>query len=366
MKKGRQMAVIAVFVCIIGGFVAGHILSPDQALSKQERRKLAVLPEMTKESLLSETYMTDLEAYLMDQFPLREKLRTAKAVITLDLLGQKDNHHIYEADGGLYKWENKLKPREIAYFADKINDISCRYLTDNQVYYSIIPDKNYFAAGKNGYPALDYDKLYSTAVSGVTEAEYVDITRCLELSDYYRTDTHWKQTALKEVVQTLGKAMHFEKRLPSWKQYEVKKLSPFYGVFLGQSALPEEPDTLQYLTNKTIENAVVTSAEVSGTMPVYTVKKFSGMDGYDVFLGGAQAVLSIENEEAETDKELILFRDSFGSSLAPLLINAYRKITLVDLRYIAADYVPQFIDIEDQDVLFIYSASLVNGAMVLK
>ena len=101
-------------------------------------------------------------------------------------------------------------------------------------------------------------------------------------------------------------------------------------------------------------------------MPVYTVKKFSGMDGYDVFLGGAQAVLSIENEEAETDKELILFRDSFGSSLAPLLINAYRKIILVDLRYIAADYVPQFIDIEDQDVLFIYSASLVNGAMVLK
>ena len=366
MKKRRQIGVIAVFVCILAGFALGHIFLPDKELSKEERRRLAPHPELTAEAVLSETYMTDLEGYLMDQFPLREQLRTAKAVIAMDILRQKDNHQIYTYDGGLFKWENKLKPKEIAYFADKVNDICRRYLKENRVYYSIIPDKNYFTAGKNGYPSLDYQQLYSMAKGKVTEAQYIDITKDLQLSDYYRTDAHWKQTNLQKVVKTLGREMKFDHRLPSWKDYKMKSLSPFYGVYLGQSALPEKPDTLQYLTNAATENAVVASAEVSGTLPVYTVDKFEGMDGYDVFLNGAQAVVTMENREADSDKELLLFRDSFGSSLAPLLIDGYKKITLIDLRYIATDYVPNFVDIEDQDVLFIYSASLVNGAMVLK
>ena len=29
------------------------------------------------------------------------------------------------------------------------------------VYYSVVPDKNYFIAEKNGYPSMDYDKLLS-------------------------------------------------------------------------------------------------------------------------------------------------------------------------------------------------------------
>ena len=34
-----------------------------------------------------------------------------------------------------------------------------------------------------------------------------------------------------------------------------------------------------------------------------------------------------------TDRELVIFRDSFASSLAPLLMEQYAKITLVDIRY---------------------------------
>ena len=54
------------------------------------------------------------------------------------------------------------------------------------------------------------------------------------------------------------------------------------------------------------------------------------------------------------DKNLILFRDSYGSSLAPLLASGYRTITLVDLRYLSSDQLDQYIDFEDQDVLFLY------------
>ena len=52
------------------------------------------------------------------------------------------------------------------------------------------------------------------------------------------------------------------------------------------------------------------------------------------FLGGSKSLISIENPNAKTDRELVMFRDSFGSSIAPLLAEDYAKITLVDIRYL--------------------------------
>ncbi len=46
-------------------------------------------------------------------------------------------------------------------------------------------------------------------------------------------------------------------------------------------------------------------------------------------------LLIIENSNASTEKELVVFRDSFGSSLIPLFTEAYKTITVVDTRYIS-------------------------------
>lgn len=71
-------------------------------------------------------------------------------------------------------------------------------------------------------------------------------------------------------------------------------------------------------------------------------------------------LIEIQNQNAETKKELLIFRDSFGSSLAPLLIENYKKITLIDLRYISSDILDNYIIFNDQDVLFIYSTLILN------
>ena len=77
---------------------------------------------------------------------------------------------------------------------------------------------------------------------------------------------------------------------------------------------------------------------------VYMLDRFGGLDGYDVFLGGAQSLLTIQCPNAKTDKELIIFRDSFGSSISPLFLGAYSKITVVDLRYINSALLGDYID----------------------
>ena len=56
----------------------------------------------------------------------------------------------------------------------------------------------------------------------------------------------------------------------------------------------------------------------------------------------------------------------YGSSLAPLLASGYRTITLVDLRYLSSDQLDQYIDFEDQDVLFLYSTLLLNNSLSMR
>ncbi|MEF9922569.1 MAG: DHHW family protein [Anaerovoracaceae bacterium] len=366
MNKMKQIITLGVFLAIIFGFALGHIFLADKELSKTERRQLAEFPEFSSESLLDSEYSNEVETYLLDQFPMREKFRTIKSNLKFNVFMQKDNNKIYLVDDGVYKWEDKLDEKQIMYFAKKINEVCNTYFKDNNIFYTVVPDKNYFVAEKNGYPAFDYDKMMTLVNDNVKKAKYIDIFDSLKIDDYYRTDAHWKQESLEGVVSTIGKAMGISDRLSKWDSYYQTTLSPFYGVYSGQSAVDVKPDTITYLENDVTKNGVVTGAEFNGEVPVYTLEEFKSMDSYGIFLKGAQAVLEVKNPKAKTDKELIIFRDSFGSSISPLLLSAYSKVTLVDLRYIATNFVGEFVDISDQDVLFLYSTSLINSGLLLK
>ena len=85
-----------------------------------------------------------------------------------------------------------------------------------------------------------------------------------------------------------------------------------------------------------------------------------------MFLSGASPLIVIENPNAETEKELVVFRDSFGSSMAPLLVSDYRKVTLVDTRYIAPRLIGNFVSFDGADVLFLYSTLVLNQSGTLK
>jgi len=123
---------------------------------------------------------------------------------------------------------------------------------------------------------------------------------------------------------------------------------------------------LKYLSNDEIENVTVTYLENKDLNKIYNVDKLTGMDSYDVYLDGASSFIEIDNKNSKSKKELIIFRDSFGSSIAPLLIPYYKKITIIDNRYISSDYYMEYIDYEKQDVLFLYSTLIVNNSYTLK
>ena len=337
--------------------------SPDE-ISLQERRPLAQMPEITAENLQNGRFMEDFESYTLDQFPGRNLFRSIKALTHYYVLGQLDNNGIYMTGGQAAKLEYPLREASVNRAVQLFTQIKNKYLAESRVFISVVPDKGYYLAEENGYLAMDYDRLFDL-VSAMEGAVYVPLTDCLNGEDYYRTDTHWRQERLFPAAQKLCNALNIP--APKPEDYRTTMApAPFYGVYYGQAALPVPPDTLYTLQSDLLEQCQVYNYETNTTGGIYDESKIGGSDLYEMFLSGSVSLLRIDNPKAQTDRELIVFRDSFGSAIAPLLVQGYKSVTLVDIRYLSSAMLDRFIDFHGQDVLFLYSTIVLNNSETLK
>lgn len=339
---------------------------PPKDISQAERRPLAQMPEFSLSALESGSFREKFEDYSLDQFPLRDGFRTLKSLFHTQVLGMKDNNGIYLTDGIAAKQEYPLNETSLDAAIRKFDTIHEKFLGESRCFFALVPDKGYYLAETSGHLAMDYEALYAKLEAGLPWAAQIDLRQTLTAGDYYRTDTHWRQECLLPAAEVICKALGVT--TPKGEDYSRNQSErPFYGVYYGQAALPMEPDTLTWLESETLRQCAVYDYETGKTGAVYdTAKLTESRDPYDVFLSGARALLTIENPNAKTDRELIVFRDSFGSSMAPLLLEDYAKVTLVDIRYVSSAKLDSFLDFHGQDVLFLYSTLVLNNSASLK
>lgn len=361
--KTKNVIVTFIFLTFLLAFSVINILKPETEISISERRKLAKLPTLTTNSLLKGKFSEQFENYTTDQILYREEFRELKALVEFNVFRKKDNNDMYMYEGSIIKIEDPLNEKSVLNVANKINRITEKYLSQCKTYYAIIPDKNYFT-DEQEYIRMDYDKLENIMQENIKNSEYIDIFDVLQLSDYYLTDIHWKQENLQDVVNKISTAMGFKDRLNT--NYEKLDIVNFEGQYAGQLPVKTDKDTITILNNSIIENSVVYNYETNKETKVYDMTKLNSNDKYDIYLSGAVPLITITNPNSNTDKELIIFRDSFGSSLAPFFIEAYNKITLIDLRYIRTELLRNYIEFNNQDVLFIYSTLIINNSSILK
>lgn len=367
MTKKVRIFGFAALAALWLALILGAWFGPTQDISASERRKLAQMPEITMDTILNGKFMTGFEDFSLDQFPLRDTFRQLKALVHYNVLRQGDNNDIYVADGYAAKLEYPLNETSLSGALGKFDHIYEKYLqgTDCNMFVSVVPDKGLYLAQEHGYPAMDYAAMFKAVESGMDWAQFVDVSDLLTVTDYYRTDTHWRQEKILSVAQRLCDAMN----VSSFGAEELTEMAvdlPFYGVYYGQAALPMEPETIYYLTNDLLDGCTVYNFENGKTTEIYDMEKLSSRDLYDIYLSGAASLLEITNPAASTERELIVFRDSFGSSLIPLLLKDYATVTVVDTRYIASDLVGEYLEFDGQDVLFLYSTLILNSSNSLK
>lgn len=369
-EKIKYIITIALAAAFIFGFGIWFMVKEPTIHSTSERRNLDVLPEFSFTGILSGEYMKDFENASPDQFPLRETFRTIKAYAAKYLFLNKSTNNLYYADGHLAQLQYPMKDDMIDYAGDRVKFLYEQFVKDTSAdaYVCVIPDKNAFLADQNGYLSMDYDKFAEMFREKTGIENYIDIKPLLSADDYYTTDTHWKQECIEDVAEHITEALGSEYK----GGFTVKELDkPFYGVLYGQASLNVEADTIRYLTNDGLRNCVV--MEYSSGMPkkmaVYSASKAEGEDPYELFLGGSVPFITIENPDAKEKNEIIVFRDSFGSSLMPLLSTSFSKITIIDTRYVQPHVLNDFIKAgylnfnSADSVLFIYSTVLLNDSL---
>lgn len=375
-EKIKNIVVTFVMVALLFGLALFAWFKPVDGFSSSERRELEKMPAFNADTIFNKdrdkTFMKLFEDYSLDQFPLRDKFRSLKSFVAFNVFGHKDNNNLYTHDGYITQIEYPINKESVSSAADKFEGLYDMYLKDKDknVYLSIIPDKGYFLAGPSGHISIDYNEFFELVKENIPFAEYIDITGQLSIEDYYKTDTHWRQENITDVADKLANAMGTSVS----GEYTVNTLDhPFYGVYHGQLALPLPAEQIKYLTSDVLDGCTIKAPNKLGVgyaeVPLYNMNNAVGKDPYEMFLSGARvSIVIVENPNATTDRELIVFRDSFGSSLIPLLAEGYAKITAIDLREISAHQLATLgVDFESaDDVLFIYSTLILNNSAELK
>ncbi len=364
MNRIKAIIISAIFCLVVFGLTIVQAILPDEEVSVSERRKKQQFPQISITTLTNGEFSKNFEKYLCDQFPLRDTFRQLKAFVHFNILRQKDNNSVYIADGYVSEIDSKLNTSLVEGFCDKITNVYDYYIknTDCKAYYSIIPDKNRFLAEKNGYPAYDYGELYSMVDKGLSYMTKIEIESLLSADCYYRTDSHWRQEKIIPVAQKINEEMGMEFS----GDFKEESLGEFYGVYYSRAALSMNADELICLRNDATENSITYNYETKKNAEVYNKEKLEEFDRYDVFLSGAVSIIEVTNLSGDKDKELVVFRDSFGSSITPLLLSTYSKVTLVDTRYVSPELIGDYVKFDNQDVLFIYSTMLVNNSATLR
>jgi len=374
----HKLMTIVFCAILLAGFVL-NVITPDKEISFTERRPLDQMPELNKEFIFSKNTGEVLEEYLLDQFWNRDGVRSLKVWVDRNILRKTDVNGLYQIGEHLFKMDYPISENSVIKAGEKMLAIQEKFFGDtNQVAFSMIPDKAHYAPNKDKYLSLDYKKMMQLLEDTLTEVKdggatriptmgCIDLESTLELDDYYYTDLHWKQENLKETVEAIWAHFGIEAEL-DMDEFTVNDYAPFYGAYYGQAASNGNGDQLSWLVDEEIENMIVKDFDEMKASKdiIYAEEKLGTVDSYELFFGGNSPLIVIDNPACETGDRLILFRDSFGSAIAPLLAKEYSQVVLVDLRFLGYEFLGNFVDFEGADVLFMWGQAIYNDSTMIR
>ena len=332
MTKGYSRFLTAFFCLFLGGLLVWHVILPDRDKSETENRTLAQMPEFTWNGLKDGSYTKAIETYFADQFPLRDGWTGLKAR-TEQLAGKSEFNGVYLCDDTLISKVEIPNPQQVEKNLSYLDRLAGK--TDAQVLLGLIPSaaevwKDRLPAGAGSWDQTDLlaesDVDFLAALSAHSDEPI-----------YYRTDHHWTTLGAfygaNALLETLGR-----------EPLDRAEFSPetvsdsFCGTLYSQSGIHWlQPDSIEFWASE--EGISVTSwregkPQAAG---LYDRSYLEVKDQYSAFLGGNQPLCVIRNENAPAGSgKLLLLRDSYADSMAPLLAQRFEEVHLVDLRYYRA------------------------------
>lgn len=331
-------------------------------ISLSERRKLAQFPAVSLPRITSGDFTEDYQGYLQDQMAFRDGFRSVKSFVERKVLLKKENNGVYVVEHNIYDKFWGINQPYIERASRLINELAAS-IDAESAYLSVIPSKANLLDPKKYL--LSDQQLITDFMAENAQTGYIDMMGLFRAGDahlYYVTDHHWTTPGAIKAYQLLAG----ELGLTPVTDYTFEEVTDaFAGSNYGKAAAWSiEKDSILLAHNPTLDQLTVrrykTLEEYDHFDSVYFPEYAEGLDPYDVFLGGAGPIIVIENSAVTSGAELVIFKDSYAHSLTPFLAQHYRKVTLLDLRYVRKELLIQNFDFSDKTVLFLYSTTILN------
>ncbi|MGI6695650.1 MAG: DHHW family protein [Christensenellales bacterium] len=323
MKRLRLLPALFIGLILVMG--AGLVLLPRQAFSPLEKRYLAKPPMLT---LTGGQFSRDMEKYLGDHFPLRANWVGLDAQRRL-LTGTMAADSVWRLPGGALveaplNGDAARLTRNMALLSDFAQEAALPFaLVAPPAAGAVSPQAGY-------YPYPDEALLHSLNPAGIRVVPLFEAFKASSIPLYYRTDPHWNGQGAYRAYQLTSSALGFE-ALPA-QAFSIRESPGFFGSAYARSGLwSTPPDTLELW-----DSGTNLSLTFDGKPETYDSLFFTGHlsepDQYPVFLDGNHGLTDIVNHDLPSGRKLLIFKDSFGNSLVPLLLPHFGRVTVIDLR----------------------------------
>lgn len=356
-KQNKNIIFTVAFIAVWCALIVSNLLIPEKAFSDNENRSLSAMPEFSIDSLLDGSYMGDIDTYVNDQFVLRDEWISIMGYSEY-LLGKRESNGVLIGDNALF---TRVSPSD-DYTRKNVEGInSFAQNSGLDCYFALIPSAAEIQSEKLPVFAQISDEqgLINDAYSDMENVVCADIYGALNAHDdeyiYYRTDHHWTTYGAYLAYTELCGRMGIT---PA--PYNVIQISDsFFGTLYSRSGVRfVEKDTMEAFIPDGNPTLTVGYGENVVEYPsIFFDDYLNKKDKYSYFLGTNQPVETLYSGR-ENGKKLLLFRDSYSSCLAPMLLSEYDEIALIDMRYINID-LGEIIDTSDYDnALFLFSTDV--------
>ncbi|MBD5080181.1 MAG: hypothetical protein HDT44_00245 [Ruminococcaceae bacterium] len=372
--KPYQILMIALFALFLAAMpILTLIYNPSEPkpFSENENRYLAEFPKFSFETYKNEKFMTGFDDWLSDRFYGREEWISLKNSAD-KLLGKTENNGVFtENDMMMQIWNGYNEEiynknlKAINNFVENNSQLPCYFMlvpNAQEIYSENVP-----AYAEVGSIKEFIDKFYSDLDTSIKTIDaYTALNENKDSYIYYRTDHHW--TSLGAFLAYTAAADTLGYSAAAYDDFDIEHASDSFRGTLFSKTLDKgvTADVMDYYTLKENEPQVKVSVfkEFDMTTGQITYDEYDSLyfreyldvkDKYSSFLGQNSPLVTVENPDAKTDKSLLVIKDSYAHCLVPFLSKEYKKVSMIDLRYINMDFRVMAPLKEYDQMMFVYN-----------
>lgn len=332
-------------------------LHPDRSFSENENRILTGKPTFSIADFLSTDYQEKLESSLQDQMPGRDilmeiatmlKKYSGRREIDGTYLGRNGRYFekVTEEDISITRYQKNLE--RIDKLAADHPDITCSAMFIPES--GVILSKD-LPADAPMYDAASFEQMAQNTLSHYNVVPLMDaMTNAENIEElYYKTDHHWTMQGAYFAYQIwkemLGENTKKEQEERIFEQVTDSFYGSLYSRTLDKDAYPDSISLLKDIPQTTV---------FADRKPIalYENDALDKKDKYQVYLGGNHGYVEIQGGQGEGT--IVILKDSFANCFAPLLLEDYACILLIDLRYFPGNVDNILEDSHVKDLLVLY------------